>query len=307
MLLSRLLKPWYVYRPIQLLRRAWFCAWRPSPGYVPIRASWDMPVIADPSKTIGRSILTTGVFDLAVSEALLRLVRPGDTVVDVGANVGYMSMLSALGAGPSGRVYAFEPHPELFGVLQRNLSHARSRRDLAEVVAQRIALGNCVGEADLWIPEDFAANDGVARIGPAMQDGGRSERVTLESIDHQFGDIPISVLKLDVEGYETQVLQGAVGALSRHRIRHVVFEDHSIADSATTGVLLQCGYRIFSLGWNMRGLSVRPVEEAPRLAKPYESPSYIATLDPSEMMARCSARGWMALGNSSLRNRMRRC
>ncbi len=47
-----------------------------------------------------------------MSEVLARLIDPGDTVVDAGANVGYMTVLAAAAAGPTGRVVAFEPHPE---------------------------------------------------------------------------------------------------------------------------------------------------------------------------------------------------
>ena len=56
-------------------------------------------VLADSTKTIGQSIRTTGLYDLAVSEVLARLIDPGDTVVDAGANVGYMTVLAAAAAG----------------------------------------------------------------------------------------------------------------------------------------------------------------------------------------------------------------
>jgi hypothetical protein len=54
-------------------------------GYVPLRTSWGMQVIADSPSAIGRSILTTGVYNIAVSETLFRLISPGDTVFDAGA------------------------------------------------------------------------------------------------------------------------------------------------------------------------------------------------------------------------------
>ena len=81
-------------------------------------------MIVDPTRAIGRSIVTTGLFDLAVSELLARLIDPGDIVVDAGANVGYMTVLAATAAGRSGRVLAFEPHPELFAVLCQNAGYA---------------------------------------------------------------------------------------------------------------------------------------------------------------------------------------
>src|SRR5882724_10865694 len=90
-MLSRLWKPWFIYRPTQAFKRV-FCQWRrPSGGYRSLPVAWGLEVIADPGKTIGHSIWTTGIYDLAVSEVIARLVQPGDTVIDAGANVGYMS------------------------------------------------------------------------------------------------------------------------------------------------------------------------------------------------------------------------
>jgi hypothetical protein len=54
------------------------------------------------------------------------------------------------------------------------------------------------------------------------------------------------------------------------------------------------GYRVFSLGWSMRGVIVRPLDEAP-LAKAYEAPNFIASIHPDEVIDRCSPRGWRVL------------
>src|SRR5512138_2207904 len=125
--LNRLWRPWYVYQPAQLLRRAAAALPRSSsPGYVPLATSWGGRIVADPGRAIGRSLLTTRVFDLAVSEAMARLISPGDTVIDAGANVGYMTVLAAMAAGAKGRVLAFEPHSELFAILQANIAAARA-------------------------------------------------------------------------------------------------------------------------------------------------------------------------------------
>src|SRR5438876_809414 len=109
----RLWKPWFVWRPMQVLRRARLALSSPRPGYQLIPTSWGGFIWTDPTKVIGRSILTTGIYDLAVSEVLARLIKPGDTVIDAGANIGYMTMLASFAAGPNGKVLSFEPHPDL--------------------------------------------------------------------------------------------------------------------------------------------------------------------------------------------------
>ena len=92
----QLAKPWYVWRPWQLVHRALATVKSPKSEFVPLPVAWGASVWADPAKTIGRSILTTGVYDLAVTEVLGRLIAPGDTVIDAGANVGYMHALESV-------------------------------------------------------------------------------------------------------------------------------------------------------------------------------------------------------------------
>ena len=99
-------------------------------------------MIADPAKMIGRSLFTTGIYDIAVSEVLARLIAPaGDTVVDAGANVGYMTLLAGVAAGSSGRVLSWEPHPELVSVLQSNVAALNARGGAADITIRNAALG----------------------------------------------------------------------------------------------------------------------------------------------------------------------
>lgn len=297
-MLGRLWKPWFVFRPTQLLRRAFVTANPPARGFVTLDTSWGVPVIADPSSVIGRSILTTGVYDLAVSEALFRLIDPGSTVVDAGANIGYMSVLAGIAAGPAGRVLSFEPHPDLFAILQRNIAAAGQGGRSAKFEPFQAALGDRPGTAQLHLPPGFESNDGIARIEDNAAPGGHSVSVRVTTLDEVLGTSQVDVLKIDVEGYESRVLQGAAAALSGRRIRHVVFEDLSVSGSETVRILKDAGYRVFSLGWSMRGLELQPLDQG-SLTKSYEAPNFIATIDHEDILARCKPRGWMSLRGQS--------
>jgi hypothetical protein len=101
-------------------------------------------------------------------------------------------------------------------------------------------------------------------------------------------------MKIDVEGYEPEVLRGATRALAGRRIRHVLFEDHNCRESEAVALLKESGYRLYSIGWAMSGLSLAPIDAGP-LATSYEAPSYLETLAPEEAVERCSARGWLSL------------
>jgi FkbM family methyltransferase len=291
--LNQLAKPWYVWRPWQLARRAQVALKPPRSGYVPLPVAWGISVIADPTKTIGRSLFTTGVYDLAVSEVLARLITPGETVVDAGANVGYMTLLAGIAAGPSGRVLAWEPHPELFSVLRRNVESLAARGGAAEIAIRNAALGCDPGRATLVVPAYMDANDGVSYIGEATGSAG-SIAVSVETFDEVLAGAHVSVMKLDVEGAELGVLSGARRALGEGRIRHLVFEDHVGADSAVARLLVANGYRIFSIGWSVRGVQLG---EDPRqqLTAAYEAPSFIATLDAEGVRGACRTPGWTTL------------
>ncbi len=293
-MLDRLRKPWFVYQPAQLVRRAIAGLQAPPPGYSSLRTSWGVPIIADASRAIGRSIRTTGIYDLAVSEALARLITPGDTVVDAGANVGYMTVLAAVAAGHNGRVLAFEPHPELYAIAQRNAEVVRERLSVAPIELYQSALGDRTGTASLHVPSQFEANDGTSRIAENGDAARGSLPVAIKTLDDVIGTDRIAVLKMDVEGFEPQLLRGAGRALDSGQIHHIIFEDHDIASSEAVRMLHLAGYSLFALGWWLHGLIVQPVELG-RLATVYEAPSFIATREPAAVLARCRSTGWVVL------------
>jgi hypothetical protein len=136
-------------------------------------------------------------------------------------------------------------------------------------------------------------NDGVSYVGES-RGPSRSLPVTVETIDGTIGDSHIAVMKLDVEGAELGVLAGARHALADGRVTHLVFEDHIGADSAVGRLLVAHGYRIFSIGWSVRGLHLGD-DPHERLAEAYEAPSFIASLQPDQVLDACRAAGWKTL------------
>jgi FkbM family methyltransferase len=219
--ISDLTKPWYVWRPWQLARRVHRKWMSPPDGYRILRVAWGVSLRVDARTVIGHSIQTTGIYDLAVTEALARLIRAGDTVVDAGAHVGYMTTLAGLAAGPTGHVTSWEPHPELFRVLERNVADVSAGYRIARIRLRNAALASTRGTADLAIPDDAPTNDGMCYLARTERPSTRSIPVTVETIDDGLGATPVAVMKLDVEGAEMNVLAGASAALAASRIRHI--------------------------------------------------------------------------------------
>ena len=258
--------------------------------------SWGVELWADPTEHVGRCVWTTGVFDLAVSEVLFRLTRPSDLVIDVGANIGYMTLLGAVASGPQGRVLAFEPNPHVAKWLRQNIEGAQQQYEMAAVEVHATALGASAGVASLILPDASAANDGLARIAERGETGGNGDsvRVSVETVDDLIADRTAGVMKIDVEGHEPQVLAGAAQALHAHRIRHIVFEDHHGSGSAPMALLRAAGYEIFAIGWSMRGPVLAPAVDG-SLAASFEAPSYLATTETRTALDACASTGWQTL------------
>jgi FkbM family methyltransferase len=135
-----------------------------------------------------------------------RLLRPGDVVADVGANAGVYALFLARCVGPSGRVVAFEPERHNLALLRRQLD----RNALAQVEVVEAAVGDRPGTARF-----LAHRDAVGRFAHEGEAVADVVEVPVTTFDARFpGDAPVFV-KVDVEGFEVDVLRGAEALLAR--------------------------------------------------------------------------------------------
>jgi FkbM family methyltransferase len=259
------------------------------------RLPWGIELTVHESDAIGYSILVGRVFDPCVTETIYRLIDPGDVVVDVGANVGYVTSLAAVRAGHSGRVIAVEPHPAVFELLRSNAESWSANGTVAPVELHRLALSNHTGMGTIVAGPHFEFNMGLAKVAAGDADGQQSHEVELQRLDGLVGRTPVGLLKVDVEGHETEVLSGASALLERRLVRDIVFEDHAPYPSEATAIVERAGYQVVSLSNDLGGLLVDPPQErGPAPAWP--GPSYLATIDPERSVARLKERGWQVSG-----------
>lgn len=278
-------EPEYRHRPLQILLRLARARWRPQRALVTL--PWGVKLEVRPRDAIGIHIWLRGVFDLPVTETLWRLATPGGVAADVGANIGYMtSILAARGAV----VHAFEPCPPALQELRRNVA----RWPGARVTVHPLALTDRVGRLHMVMPPPDAANLGLAAIGPG------DIEVEGSTLDQVLGGVSeLGILKLDVEGHELHVLQGSAALLAAGVIRDIVFEEHRPVPSPVTEFLARHGYRIFSLSYDVRGLSVKPLGQPNKPLPAYQSPSYLATIRAEEVLALLDPPGWYSLRGRS--------
>jgi FkbM family methyltransferase len=163
----------------------------------------------DPTdEVITPTILVMGNWEAAETSWFLRTVKPGDTVVDAGANVGYYTLIGSRLVGDKGKVYAFEPEPASFELLQKNVR----LNGLTNVVLERKALSNHKGTLKLFIAD---TNKGDHRIYQPDGDSRPSFDVEAVRLDEYFKDHKrgIDFLKMDTQGAEGFILEGMTGLL----------------------------------------------------------------------------------------------
>ena len=160
-----------------------------------------------------KQILSAGqVWEEDFIALMAEYIKPGTAVVDAGAYVGTHSLAMARLAGPNGRVYAFEPQKKVFRELVFNIIENQVRN----VTPLRFALG----EANRIIEMDKPV-DGLEAVVKVGQGGDPVELRTLDS----FHLRDVSFLKIDVEGYEDPVLEGARQTIAANRHPPILIEN----------------------------------------------------------------------------------
>ena len=168
-------------------------------------------------------------FEILIRRDYLRdgiTLGPGDTVVDVGANLGAFSVMAARVVGPTGRVVAFEPSPDAFDRLSENLA----LNALANVEAVPEAVGGEAGEAQLYVHGKSAYTSFFDGVDGRQTSHERTVSVTVRTLEQALdarGIGHVDLLKLDCEGAEYGILGSLTPGLAR-RIKQVAMETHEI-------------------------------------------------------------------------------
>ncbi len=190
-----------------------------------------------------------------------RLLRPGDLVVDAGANVGYVSLLLARWVGPAGRVHSFEPIPETCALLRHNMRAL----GLDQVTVHGVALSSAAGEGRMDIPDypGGGKNYYEAHLVAGAQPGDRAG-IPLRRLDDVLADEtrPLAFVKMDVEGHEWEAAQGARRRLAGDRpALYVELSGPPTGEGPAARLsrhLIELGYGIY---WQ-QGAALRPVGPA---------------------------------------------
>jgi FkbM family methyltransferase len=172
-----------------------------------------------------------GASEPAVQRAIEAHLKCGDVFYDIGANVGFLSLLGAKCVGPEGHVYCFEPQSSVVSLLAHNLDqNGFSNYDIIEA-----AVGDRSGTARL-------ANDRGelrAALTPDTQSALDVRVVTLDDLDLAAA----TLIKIDVEGAESRVLRGMKRAMREHQAT-LIIEIHGDQGPLVEAILSDANYRI---------------------------------------------------------------
>jgi FkbM family methyltransferase len=162
-----------------------------------------------------------GTWEPKVVSSIVSTVQPGMTAVDIGAHIGYYTLLLAKRVGPTGRVFAFEPLPVNFALLQKNIELNRLQR--VQTFPQAVFSRDV--ELTLTVPDDLPNSGNASLVGAEGTKRLRVPAVTLDSVSAGYGLRP-DFLKIDVEGAELDVLLGAKETLARSRPKMLIELHH---------------------------------------------------------------------------------
>lgn len=200
----------------------------------------------DQEKYLDRYIIENGVFEPDSSYIVNHLIKPGDVVLDVGANIGYYTVLFARLVKKSGKVICFEPSEHYRKLLKKNIEE----NELMNVSLMEYGLSDRARKSDIHIGDSSATLHWVSESASS-----RIERITLEKLDDvigQFNPDKIDFIKVDIDGHEPAFLAGAWQTIERFNpvilleISHMHYLEAGVTAWDFYDLLRKRGFHIYS-------------------------------------------------------------
>jgi FkbM family methyltransferase len=273
-------KPEFYLHPTNVFRRV---KGANATGVQSTHTIWGQPMEIDARDAIGKAILRTGLYDLALSEMLWVLADGAQLCLDIGANIGYTSLLMLNRISAAGSVLLFEPNPFLQPRLAANLTPYLSNQN---ATLHPFALSDQDGSAFLHLPDQSAHNDGIGFVSHENKTGNIP--IALKRLDTILPEsCSIDLIKIDVEGHEEAVLRGAEKLLQKNQVQHLVFEEHHPYPSAVTLYLESFGYQIKRIKKSWCNIQLEDPNKPLGVDSEFEATNYLATIDLQIVRKKC--------------------
>jgi FkbM family methyltransferase len=170
------------------------------------------------------SLVTTGGFEVPLTNYLIKTLKNGQTFVDIGANLGYFTILAAKLVGNTGKVYGFEPNPHMMKFLKDNIA---MNWLMQNVKLYENAIYSSNTEITFHIAKRYQGNSSIYERNENEMMNEEYENVTVQAVradDHLKDLNNIDWVKIDIEGGEYQALLGMEKLFQKKAIKNIVFE-----------------------------------------------------------------------------------
>ncbi len=211
---------------------------------------------------IGRAMYFLGDYDPKITWLLRQVLRPGDEMLDLGANLGVYALQAARMVGPTGTVHAVEPQPELCALLRASAA----RNGFGQLHVHEVALSDRTGTTALFTHP----NSAKASLHEPEVPLGRTQVRTVQAEEFLRREVgPVRALKIDVEGHEATVLGAATHWLADVQPPVVLFESHTTGgpflERPTVRLLRDAGYVLVQFPKALRAVHLVDVPADGRL------------------------------------------
>jgi FkbM family methyltransferase len=200
----------------------------------------------DPHDSLNLSI--NEVYEKAETDLAYKEVKEGNVILDIGANIGYYTLIFAKLAGPNGKVYAFEPDPDNFAILKKNIE----TNGYQNVVLVNKAVSDSNGKIKLYKSD---TNSGDHRIYDS-DDGRGFTEIECVRLDDFFrgNELSVDLIKMDIQGAEYKALSGMAELIKKNHSIKILSEfwpegliRSGATPSAYLGLIENCGFKITEL------------------------------------------------------------
>jgi len=216
--------------------------------------------LAKPNHRTVHSFFANGCFyEQDISLFMIDCLRPGDCVIDIGANQGYFSLLASVLVGPEGRVVAVEPDPKNLEDIQRNLAE----NEFSNIAVYPNVLSDSLDEVSFYFNSDDSGGNAIWDVSQHPSNLKSKENLvqkklvpmTLTGLMEQI-DQSIRLIKIDTEGAEEMIIRGGLEAIRKRKVPYILAELHEFGleklgstQSSLRGLMKELGYDTFVPGW----------------------------------------------------------
>lgn len=187
-------------------------------GIILISAQGNKMYVNTRDKGIVPHLLTNGVWERYETDLFYKLIKPGDVVVDIGANIGYYTLIAAKIVGNEGKVYAFEPESDNYELLVKNIEI----NGYTNITPIKKALSNRKGNLKLFLNKTNLGGHSISDDNVPIRKGGviEVETITLDDyFEKSINENRVDFIKMDTEGAEGLIIEGSKNILKNNNLK----------------------------------------------------------------------------------------